>query len=158
MTVEKLHVTIGKVKVARPGQTLHAILGSCIGIGFMFQERGIYGLAHCLLSKSKVDDGTGGGRHVDTAISSLASMMMLTPADHRKVRVFLAGGANMTMPDGTDPSRLVGSVNASFALKAVKAAGFRIQHDDLGGTSGRQVTIDCNDGTYSIATIPRLGG
>ena len=63
----------------------------------------------------------------------------------------------MTMPEGTDPKRLVGSVNADFALKAVKEAGFRIQHDDLGGTSGRQVTINCDDGTYSIASIPRLG-
>jgi len=33
--VEKLHVTIGMVKIGRPGQSLNAILGSCIGIGFL---------------------------------------------------------------------------------------------------------------------------
>lgn len=154
---EKLHVTIGKVKVGRPGQSLNAILGSCVGIGFLFLERGVYGLAHCLLSKSNASVDELSGRHVDSAISSLATMMALTPADRRKVAVILAGGANMTLPDVTDPKRLVGRTNADFALKALKESGFRVRHDDLGGTLGRQVTINCDDGTFDIATIPRLG-
>lgn len=158
MTTEKLHVTIGKVKIGRPGQSLHAILGSCVGIGFLFVERGVYGLAHCLLSKSKATTDELTGRHVDSAISSLATMMELTPPDRRKVAVILAGGANMTMPDATDPKRLVGQTNANFALKALKDSGFRVRHDDLGGNLGRQVTINCDDGTYEIAKIPRLGG
>ncbi|MEO1495101.1 MAG: chemotaxis protein CheD [Pseudomonadota bacterium] len=153
---EKLHVTIGQVKVGREGQSLHAILGSCIGVGFIFNQRRIYGLAHCLLSKSKVGSDELTGRHVDSAIASLTTMMNITPPDRRKVQVILAGGANMTMPEGTDPKRLVGSVNSSFALKAIKEAGYRLQHDDLGGMYGRQVTINCDDGTYAIAKIPRL--
>lgn len=156
--VEKLHVTIGKVKVGRPGQSLHAILGSCVGIGFLFLERRIYGLAHCLLSKSNNTSDELTGRHVDSAISSLATMMELTPPDRRKVAVILAGGANMTMPNGTDPKRLVGRTNAEFALKALKTSGFRVRHDDLGGNVGRQVTINCDDGTFKIAKIPRLVG
>jgi len=155
---EQVHGTIGKVKSGRRGQSLHAILGSCVGIGFMFSERGIYGLAHCLLSKSGSVTQDLNGRHVDSAISTLSSLMMLTPADRRKVRVILAGGANMTMPSDTDPKRLVGNVNANFALATLKEKGFRIQHDDLGGTSGRQVSIDCDTGAYEIAIIPRLGG
>lgn len=154
---EKLHVTIGQVKVGGVGQSLHAILGSCIGIGFLFAERKVYGLAHCLLSKSNAQSDELTGRHVDSAINALDKMMNLTPADRRKVRVILAGGANMTRPGETDPKKLVGSVNARFALKATKDAGYRIMHDDLGGETGRQVTINCNDGSYKIAEIPRLG-
>ena len=156
-SLERLHVTIGQVKTGRDGQSLTAILGSCIGVGFLFQQRGIYGLAHCLLSNSGKASADAPGRNVDAAIASLTHMMALTPADHRKVRVILAGGANMTRPDGTDPKRLVGSVNASYALKAMKAAGFRVQHDDMGGNSGRQITINCNDGSFDISVIPRLG-
>ena len=155
---EKLHVTIGQVKIGRPGQSLNAILGSCIGVGFLFQPRGIYGLAHCLLSNSGKVSEDSPGRNVDAAIESLSSMMSLTPPDRRKVRVILAGGANMTRPEGTDPKRLVGSINANYALKAIKAAGFRVQHDDMGGTFGRQVTINCDDGSYVISEIPRSGG
>lgn len=155
---EKLHVTIGQVKIGRAGQSLHAILGSCIGIGVLFPDRGLYGLSHCLLSQGDTVTKDAPGRHVNTAIETLAEMMELTPPDRRKVRVIVAGGANMTMPKGTDPKRLVGSANASYALKALKEAGFRVQHDDLGGLQGRQVTINCDEGSYTIANIPRLGG
>lgn len=156
--LEKLHVTIGQAKVGRSGQSLHAILGSCIGIGFLFTTRGIYGLAHCLLSNSGRVSDDAPGRNVDAAIASLTSFMELTPPDRRKVKVILAGGANMTRPEGTDPKNLVGSINANYAVKAIKAAGFRILDDDLGGTFGRQVSINCNTGHYTISTIPRLGG
>lgn len=155
---EKLHVTIGQVKVGHPGQSLHAILGSCIGVAFLHAPRDIYGLAHCLLSKSATQGEELTGRHVDSAIRSLTQMMEITDKERRKVKVVLAGGANMTMPVGTDPKRLVGSVNASFALKAVREAGYRVLHDDLGGTVGRQVTIHCDDGSYVIDKIPRLEG
>lgn len=156
--MEKLYVTIGQVMVGRSGQSLNAILGSCIGIGFLFSERGIFGLAHCLLSKSNSQNSELNGRHVDTAISSLCSMMLLTPADKRKVSVFIAGGANMTRPTGTDPKRLVGSINSTFTLHAVKDSGFHIQYKDIGGNFGRKMTIDCSAGNCAISKIPRLGG
>ncbi|PWS15383.1 chemotaxis protein CheD, partial [Klebsiella pneumoniae] len=50
--IEKIHVQIGQVKTGRAGQALNAILGSCIGLGLLDPARGVYGLAHCLLSKS----------------------------------------------------------------------------------------------------------
>ncbi len=157
-TRESIAVQIGQVKIGGPGQTLNAILGSCIGIGFLHPEREIYGLAHALLAKS---DGPatvkGDGRHVDHAIESLLSGMGITNDERRSVRVILAGGANMTMPTGTEPERLVGSLNAEFAVKAVRQAGLRIRHSDLGGDHGRRVEIDCDTGEFTIKEIPRLG-
>lgn len=154
---ESLPVQIGQVKIGREGQELNAILGSCIGIGFLHKDRGVYGLAHALLAKSDGPTAKGDGRHVDQAIESLLKMMEIRDDERRKVRVFLCGGANMTKPVGTDPKRLVGSSNASFAKKAVKAAGMRVSHEDMGGENGRRVTIDCSSGEFEIATIPRLG-
>jgi len=157
--VEKLHVQIGQVKVGRAGQSLEAILGSCIGIGFLYPERGVFGLAHALLAKSKgAAKEKGSGRHVDHAIESLLEQMEVPKEGRRSIKVFLAGGANMTMPAGTDPSRLVGSVNSEFAKQAVREAGLRVSHEDVGGMCGRRVFIDCETGEFTINTIPRLGG
>lgn len=156
---DELHVRIGQVKVGRPGQTLNAILGSCIGIGFLHKRREIYGLAHCLLAKSPTPTKkNGGGRHVDQAIESLLSMMEIGPKERRQLHVVLVGGANLSMPAETAPEQLVGSVNARFALKAIRAAGLRIVGGDLEGTLGRRITIDCDSGEYAINNIPRLGG
>lgn len=155
---EKIHVTIGQVQIGRHGQSLNAILGSCIGIGFLFQQRSIFGLAHCLLSNFGKTSDNAPGRNVDTAIISLERLMSLTSADRRKVQVILAGGANMTRPENTNPKNLVGNVNACYAQTAIKKAGFRLHFDDLGGELGRQVLINCSTGDFTVSTIPRIGG
>jgi chemotaxis protein CheD len=150
-------VQIGQVKIGREGQSLNAILGSCVGLGFLLPETGVFGLAHCLLAKSNGSCTKGDGRHVDQAIVSLLSKMEVADDMQRKLRVFLAGGANMTLPSGTDPSRLVGLVNATYARKALREARLRVIHEDTGGDHGRRVTIDCTSGDFSIEAIPRLG-
>jgi len=155
-TLESLPVQIGQVKIGREGQELNAILGSCIGIGFLFPDRGIYGLAHALLPKSDGSTTKGDGRHVDQATESLLRMMEIQDAERRKLRVILAGGANMIQPLGTEAKRLVGSTNAESALKVVKSAKLRLLDQDMGGENGRRVTINCTSGEYAIEIIPRL--
>lgn len=155
--LEHIPVQIGEVKVGRAGQSLNAILGSCIGLGFIAPKMGVCGLAHALLAKSSETSAKSDGRHVDQAIATLLDQMGVGPDDVRDVRTFIAGGANMTLPVGTDPARLVGATNADFARKALRAARLRIVHDDTGGEHGRRVTLDCTTGDFSIATIPRLG-
>lgn len=155
--LESLPVQIGQVKVGRAGQSLNAILGSCVGLGFLYSQGQVYGLAHALLAKSKGENNKGDGRHVDQAIVSLLEMMEV-PDDHRrKVKVFIAGGANMTLPSDADPKRMVGTVNANFARRALREAGLRLHYEDTGGEQGRRVEIDCDTGEYTIKTIPRLG-
>lgn len=172
--IAELHVRIGQVKIGKPGQVLTAILGSCVGIGFLFPPRKIYGLAHCLLSQSTTapagavpvtsrrvkEDGqvVGNGRHVDQAIESLLTMMDIQDDERRKLRVILAGGANMSMPIDTPPAQLVGSVNAKFARQAIRSARLRLLDDDLGGLNGRRISINCDTGEFEIHQIPRLGG
>ena len=155
--VRHIPVQIGEVKTGRAGDKLNAILGSCIGLGFMAPKKGVYGLAHALLAESSGAAKKGDGRHVDHAIESLLSQLGVAEEERRDVRVFIAGGANMTMPSGTSPSRLVGAVNADFARKALRAARLRIVEDDTGGEHGRRVTLDCSSGEFTIAAIPRLG-
>ncbi|WP_422026396.1 chemotaxis protein CheD [Roseovarius sp.] len=156
-TAQKIHVQIGEVKTGGPGDILTAILGSCIGLGFLYPARGIFGLAHCLLSDSGTVTDTIGGRHVDQAVRSLVSLMDIGPLDRKHIKAIVIGGANMTMPPDTDPRRLVGTVNSGSAYRAVRKLGLRNIHEDTGGVFGRQVTIDCTTGEFDVAQIPRLG-
>ncbi|KZY40296.1 chemotaxis protein CheD [Roseovarius sp. HI0049] len=157
-TAQKIHVQIGEVKIGRPGDILTAILGSCIGLGFLYPARGIFGLAHCLLSDSGAVSDKIGGRHVDQAVRSLVSLMEIGPPDHKHIKAIVIGGANMTMPPDTDPRRLVGTTNSGSAYRAVRKLGLRNIHEDTGGVLGRQVTIDCTTGEFDVVQIPRLGG
>lgn len=154
--IEHIPVQIGEVKVGREGQSLNAILGSCIGVGFLHPNEGVFGLAHVLLAKSSEEDCKGEGRNVDDAVESLLRKMAVKDDQRRRLQVFIAGGANMTQPADTDPRRLVGTVNANYARKALKKARLRLVHDDTGGMCGRRVTLDCSAGEFSVAQIPRL--
>lgn len=153
----KLHVQIGEVKIGRPGEVLTAILGSCIGLGLLLPSREIYGLAHCLLANSGRESSEITGRHVDEAIRSLAALMEIQPDEVRKIKAIVVGGANMTMPVDTDPSRLVGTTNSGAAYRAVRRLGVFNIHEDTGGVLGRKVTIDCTTGAFEVAQIPRIG-
>ncbi len=157
MSENELHVHIGEVKTGKEGDVLHALVGSCIAIGFLHKKRNICGLAHCLLSKSTSDKFEIGGRYVDQAIYSLLTLMEIPPEDVRNIRAIVAGGGNMTMPSNASRKKLVGSTNADFARKTLRERRIRITHEDLGGLNARKVIIDCSSNDFTVKDIPRLG-
>lgn len=156
-TNTELHAQIGQVKIGRPGDELHALLGSCIGIGFLHRDEQIYGLAHCLLSKAPEITEVVSGRYVDQAIHSLKKLIGVTPENRRRIHVFIAGGGNMTHAADEPSEKLVGCVNSQFAKKTLREQRLRLIHEDVGGCNARKVVIDCAAGEFSIKSIPRIG-
>ncbi|MBN20279.1 MAG: chemotaxis protein CheD [Bdellovibrionaceae bacterium] len=155
MNSKEINVHIGEVKIGKQNDMLHSILGSCVGIAFLYPEKKIYGLAHCLLSKSPEKQHSMGAKYVDQAVQSLLILMHLRPEDYPKIDAILAGGGNMTMPEDTDPEKLVGYHNAKTALEELEKKKIKIVRQDLGGMIGRRISIDCETGEYQIKKIPR---
>ena len=154
MDTEIINVHIGEVKTGSGAVQLQTILGSCIGLGFLWRKRGLYGIAHCLLPDSRGKDYEFGARYVDQAIYSLIQSMSIT--DTRQIRAVVAGGGNMTRQDGDKVDNLVGTLNAKSAEQELKANGIRILQQETGGSVGRKLTIDCATGEFMIHDIPRL--
>ncbi|MFK7893844.1 MAG: chemotaxis protein CheD [Granulosicoccus sp.] len=148
------NVHIGEVKTGRGNQELHTILGSCIGIGFLWKKRGFYGLAHCLLPRSPAKFEGSGGRYVDQAINTLCERMDIT--NLKDVRAIVAGGANMTSPGSNNPEKLIGYQNAQSAIELLDQMKVRIIHEDTGGYEGRKVSICCESGDFEVRAIPRI--
>jgi chemotaxis protein CheD len=146
-----LQVTMGKLKIgARTGQ-LQALLGSCIGIGFIWRKRGRCGLAHCLLPEAPELQAELGARYVSQAVPSLLMMMGATEADYPDIEVIVAGGANML---GNYTSRLqIGTQNAAAAHKYLSLHGLTVRYCRVGGECGRTMTIDCATHSYAICEI-----
>ncbi|NQY15432.1 MAG: chemotaxis protein CheD [Henriciella sp.] len=153
----ELHAQIGQVKIGRPGEYLHALLGSCIGIGVLHPDEEVYGLAHCLLSKSPDPIKKIGARHIDQAVYSLMKLMDIHEENRRRVNVFIAGGGNMTRAPDATSDKLVGCVNFQFAKKLLREKRLRLIHEEVGGCNARKVIIDCSTGEFEINNIPRLG-
>lgn len=154
--MKTLNAHIGEVKIAKHGETLKAILGSCVGIGVIWRSKGICGLAHCLLPESPVPTFSIGGRFVNQAIPSLIALMKIKPEDYSEIEVVIAGGGNMTSPDAKDSSILVGANNFRVAEREISKLGLRIVHKECGGEEGRKIFIYATDFTFKVEKIPRL--
>lgn len=150
------NVHIGEVCLGKPGSVLKATLGSCLGIGFVWKERNLYGLAHCLLPKSPKSSFEIGAQYVDQGVSSLIRLMKLNSDTVKEIDCFIAGGGNMTMPRDTPSERLVGDQNANNARLFLKEAGVRIVEDHTGGCNGVKIIIDCTGGAVEVERIPRF--
>lgn len=153
---KELNVHIGEVKIAKKGETLKAILGSCVGIGIIWEERKICGLAHCLLAYSPVKTFQIGGRFVDQAIPSLLALMKIKPEDFAELKIVVAGGGNMTTNESANPDQLVGSCNFSAAMNELQKLGLKPSFTEKADHEGRKIRIDGSTFQYSIAAIPRL--
>lgn len=152
----EIHVSIGEVKVGRGDDILKATLGSCVGIGLLWREKRLYGLAHSLLPSGPVSSLAVTGRFVTQAVPSLIALMHIPPEEFKNVDAVIVGGGNMTAPKGTDEKGLVGFQNTQMAEQLLQKHGFKIIFRDVGGELGRQFTILCSDGTFAVKKIPRM--
>lgn len=158
MQQKVLAVRIGEVKIARNGELLKATLGSCVGIGVMWKERGVCGLAHCLLPRSPTPTFEIGGRFVDQAMRSLLALLKIREDDVAAVSVVIVGGGNMTNPKKGDSPELIGANNFRVALDEARKHRLRVVYSEGGGEAGRKIFIDAQDFSYRVEKIPRIIG
>ncbi len=151
-----LNVHIGEVKIAKKGEMLKAILGSCVGIGIIWKGKEMCGLAHCLLAESPSPTFEIGGRFVDQAFRSLLALMKIRPEDINDVEVVIVGGGNMTSPGIADSSKLVGTNNFRVALSEAKKHNLKVIHSEGGGEEGRKIFVNSADFSYIVKKIPRI--
>lgn len=155
---QSLYVHIGEIKIAKKGEILKAILGSCVGIGFIWKKKQMCGLAHCLLPVNPEKSFEISGRYVDQAIASMFAMMKIGEEDIAEIEVLFVGGGNMTNPLAADNSKLVGGQNFLIAERELKKKGMKIVYREHSDCQGCRITIDSSTCKFQIEVIPRLAG
>lgn len=146
------HVGIGELKIGGRTEQLKAVLGSCVGIAFIWKKRGRCGLAHCFLPEAAVPQLEPGARYVSHAVPSLLRLMGATSADLADFVVVVAGGGMML--DACSSRFQVGLHNAEAARKHLRRHGLTVLDCQVGGTGGRTLTVDCATFSYHIDQLP----
>ncbi|MBM7129595.1 chemotaxis protein CheD [Dyella mobilis] len=144
-----------EIGIGRGHDVLRATLGSCVGIGLMWRNRGVYGLAHCLLPEAREPSAGIGAKYVTLAVPSLLKLMSIDKADVDQIEAVIAGGASMVQQQTMPRHGIIGDQNAQAAKRLLAAAGIRVVHEDLGGEQGRQLLIDCAQHCYAVRTFSR---
>lgn len=146
------YVLSGQMEIGQGEQVLTALLGSCVGIGMIWRKERRCGLAHCFLPEG-VESGENSARYVSAAVPRLLAKLGVRRERYEEVDVIVAGGAcmlNLRNADGT-----VGSRNIEAARVQLLERGLQVMFQDVGGSHGRRLSIDCERQTFSVVRIVR---
>jgi chemotaxis protein CheD len=140
-------VGMGQVVFGQAPQRLASILGSCVGVS-LYHPRTHQGvLAHVLLPDSQGRPQAPPGKFADTAIPHMLKLLAQAGLSSGGLLAKLAGGANMFNHNG--PLQ-IGAANCTAVARALACAGLRVAAQDIGGTQGRRISLDCATGDLII--------
>ena len=152
-----IKVGMADYKVGRSPATLISYgLGSCIGISIYDPQRKIGGLLHIMLPDSTTARFTDNpAKFADTGIPLLINDIIALGASRSRLVAKIAGGAQMFAFSHTTDIMRVGSRNADTCKQILRKNGIRVIAEDTGGACGRTVSINLENGDYTVKTIDR---
>jgi len=150
---DSLMVGMAEIKItAKHNDTLMALgLGSCVGVCAFDAQAGIAGLAHIVLPDSGGSMETP-GKFADTAVPQLLEQMTRLGASVSRIKVALAGGAQLFAFKSGGPRLEIGLRNAEAVSAQLKQRNIPIMATDLGGATGRTIHL-LPDGKVRVKTI-----
>jgi chemotaxis protein CheD len=151
-SVEVVNVAIGQWAVAAAPALIRTLLGSCVGVVLYDRNSKLGGLAHVVLPSARgpVDHP---GKYADTAIPGVIAEFerRLGPRARPRLTAKLAGGASMFQVDAPADSTLnIGRRNQEAIEAILDALKIPVLARDLGGTTGRRLTLDTVSGIVAI--------
>ena len=152
---ELIRVGMADYKVGKaPATVISYGLGSCIGISLYDPQQKVGGLLHIMLPDSTQARGSDNpAKFADTGLPLMLKDVLALGASKARLVAKIAGGAQMfAFANATDVMR-VGARNAEAAKKMLKDLGIKLIAEDTGGTYGRTVSINLDNGDYIVKTV-----
>lgn len=150
-----IEVSIADMKIAEGSFKLVTRgLGSCVGLTLYDPIKKIGGLAHAMLpdinnSKTKANPV----RFVNYVINKMAEDLEKMGCSKSRLVAKLFGGARMFSFITSESMLNVGEKNVEMAKQVLAELGIKISVDETGGTFGRTIEFNTENGKVLIRTI-----
>lgn len=129
-------------------------LGSCIGIALYDTSTKVAGLSHIMLPFScDFANKSNPMKYADLAIPELLMQMKANGAKMKNIYAKIAGGASMFSFGNSNPGLNIGERNAEAVISTLMKFNIPILARDLGGKSGRTMSIEAITGKVFIKII-----
>lgn len=150
-----IDVGISDKKIAQaPVKLITRGLGSCIGITLYDPAKKTGGMAHVMLPDiDKVPAKVNPLRFVNYVIRNMVEELENYGCLRKHLEAKLFGGARMFGFFSSESFLNVGDKNAEMARVVLKEMGINILVDETGGTFGRTITLNLENGKVLIKTI-----
>ncbi len=151
-------VTVGvaQFRVGRtPLRMMTMALGSCLGIVLFDASTKVGALAHVMHPRrARVKNNANRIKFVDTAITLVVDRMVECGARRESIVAKIFGGARMfENVVGSKGVLQIGDENVATAREQFGALGIPIVAERVGGTRGRTIFFDMNDGSVRVTDI-----
>lgn len=151
---QRVVVGVGDMGVSNnPQITLSTYaLGSCVAVVVYDPVSKAGGLLHLMLPDSTISPAKAQSQpamFADTGLPLLFRSMVGLRADFSRLRIFLAGGANVLCD--ADTFR-IGERNIRAANDYLVRNGFSVRHTAIGGTINRTVHLNVGTGDITLKT------
>jgi chemotaxis protein CheD len=134
----------GQLHVSAEPCQIRTILGSCVAICLWDQEQRVGGMNHFLLPSPREGNPTS-LRFADLATRTLLEKLQRIGCHTRSLQAKIFGGASMFQSQNRYTVSL-GARNVAAALDLLKGAGVRVVAQETGGTQGRKIVFNTDDG------------
>jgi chemotaxis protein CheD len=133
----QLHVSAGPCQI-------RTILGSCVAICLWDKGQSVGGMNHFLLPASR-DGEPASLRFADMATKTLVEKLQRLGCRTRDLQAKIFGGSSMFQSQNRYAVSL-GARNVSAALDLLKGAGIAVAAQETGGTQGRKIVFNTDNG------------
>lgn len=139
---------------SNPNQLTTLGLGSCVGICLYDPVKKNIGMAHIMLPSSKnIRNNKNKYKFADTCLELMLEDLKKKGSTPRSLKAKIAGGAKMFNFTSKNDTMNVGKRNAEAVRQLLSELRIPIIADDCGGTFGRTITFDANNGQLKVKTI-----
>ena len=122
---------------SKPNETLVTVLGSCVAACIRDPYKGIGGMNHFMLPLEHSGGWNGqtqSMRFGNFAMEKLINELIKAGCSRNALEIKVFGGGNVT-----ETRNLIGTENAEFVLRYLKAEGLSVAARDLGGRLPRRI-------------------
>lgn len=127
-------------------------LGSCVAVTMHDPVAKVGAMAHMVLPDSTAArSAPAGAKFVDLAIPLLLEELRAKGALTRRLRICLAGGAQMLQ--NSSGSMQIGQRNSDAAHEQLVSRGLTVSSESLGGSRGRTMRLAIGTGRVTV-TVP----
>lgn len=140
--------------ISAPGTIATIGLGSCVGILLYDNVCNKAGLVHIMLPDSTAFKTiTNPYKFADTAIPLVIKEMIRQGCNKKNIVAKIAGGAAMFKFSENTINSDIGNRNVIAVKEAIKQQGIKIVAEDVGGSKGRSMFANAENGMVTIRIV-----
>jgi len=154
----EIYLRPGELFVAHEPTIIRTILGSCVGITFWSEERGVGALCHAMLPRAPKPTAitsslTSAHGYVDFCIFDLARQFDALGVTRSKIQVKLFGGADVLAVENPAAKPTVGRLNCETAVEVLREEGYGVTASSLGGNAGLKISFNTGSGEVLLLRL-----